>query len=121
MGHYAYELHKATTTMNKENFDEVLVKIKEEVSKDKWKGYGWRDAVLNAETFEEALEEFGILLEYEGNGNYRPVINDVYVSNFFGSLTHIVAPYMTDGEIQVEDDYGVVDIIFEDGKALIRY
>ena len=117
MGYYAYELHKATTTMNKESFDEVLTKIKEEVGKDKWKGYGWRDSVLNAETFEEALEEFGILLEDEGNGNYRPVINDVYVSNFFESLAYIVAPYMTCGEIEVEHDYGAVTIVFEDGKV----
>ena len=50
MGHYAYEIEKITTFINKEDFNKVLDRIKEEVNKDKWKGYGWRDSVLNAKT-----------------------------------------------------------------------
>lgn len=119
MGHYAYELKEATTFINKENFNEVLTKIKEEVGTDKWSGYGWRDAVLNAEIFEDVTKEFGIELIDEGNGDYRPFINNIYVSNFFKYLIHIVAPYMSDGEIQVDDEYGVVTIIFENGEAKI--
>lgn len=119
MGHYAYELKEATTFINKENFNEVLEKIKEEVRTDKWSGYGWRDAVLNAETFEDVTREFGIELIDEGDGNYRPFVNGIYVSNFFKYLIDIVAPYMTDGEIQVDDEYSKVTVIFENGKAQI--
>jgi hypothetical protein len=119
MGHYAYELKEATTFINEENFDEVLVKIIEEVATDKWKGYGWRDSVLNAVSFEDVAREFGIELIDERDGNYRPFINGVYVSSFFKYLIHIVAPYMSDGEMQVDDEYGVTIIVFENGEAQI--
>ena len=121
MGHYAYELKEATTTINKENFNEVLSKIKEEVGTDKWKSYGWRQSVLNAETLEDVAKEFNIKLVDEGEDNYRPYINDVYVSDFFKYLINIVAPYMTDGEIQVDDEYDEVTIIFNDGRAMYSY
>ena len=121
MGHYAYELKEATTTINKKNFDEVLTKIKEEVETDRWKSYGWRQSVLEAETLEDVVKEFNIKLVDEGEGNYRPYINDVYVSNFFKYLISIVAPYTTDGEIQVDDEYDGVTIKFEDGKEMIYY
>lgn len=121
MGHYAYELKEATTTINKENFNEVLSKIKEEVGTDRWSCYGWRQDVLEAETLEDVAKVFNIQLVDEGDDNYRPYINDVYVSNFFKYLINIVAPYMTDGEIQVDDEYDTVTIKFEDGKEMMCY
>ena len=121
MGTYAYELKEATTFIKKENFDEVLEKIKAEVETPRWSGYGWRQYVLNAETLEDVAKEFNIQLIDEGDENYRPYINDVYVSNFFKDLIHIVAPYMTDGEIQVDDEYDTVTIAFEDGNEMIYY
>ena len=119
MGYYANELREATTFINEESFSKVLTKIKEEVNTDRWKGFGWRDAVLKSETLEEALEEFSLQLEEVEEGNYRPVIHDVYVSFFFDYLIHIVAPYVTNGEIQVEHDYGSETIVFEDGQVQI--
>ena len=119
MGNYAYELKETTTTINKANFDEILAKIKEEVMLHLWWNYGWRENVLKAETLEDVTKEFGIELIDEGNGNYRPYINGIYVSNFFKYLVDIVAPYMTDGEIQVDDEYSKVTVIFENGKAQI--
>ena len=88
---------------------------------ESWKSYGWRDYVLNAETLEDVAKEFNIKLVDEGEGNYRPYINDVYVSNFFKYLINIVAPYMTDGEIQVDDEYDTVTIEFTDGREMIYY
>lgn len=117
MGHYAYEIEKITTFINKEDFNKVLDRIKEEVNKDKWKGYGWRDSVLNAKTLEDVAKEFGIQLTDEGGGYYRPVINGVYVSNFFTYLIDIVAPFMTYGEIKVDNEYGIVTIVFENGEV----
>lgn len=120
MGHYAYELEESTTLINKADFDTVLSKIKKEVNKDKWKGYGWRDSVLNAKTLEDVItKEFGIQLVDEDEGYYRPVINNVYVSNFFSYLIEIVAPFMTDGEIRVDDEYGIKTIEFEDAKVTV--
>ena len=121
MGHYAYELTEATTFINKKHFDKVLTKIKNEVKQDRWRGYGWRDAVLNTETLEDFAKEFNIQLIDEGNDNYRPYINDVYVSDFFRPLIHIIAPYMTDGEIKVDDEYDTVTIEFDNGTEMIYY
>ena len=121
MGRYVYELKEATTTINKGNFNEVLTKIKEEVGTSRWSCYGWKQHVLEAETLEDVAKIFNIQLVDEGDGNYRPVINDVYVSDFFKYLINIVAPYMTDGEIQVDDGYDTVTIEFEDGKEMIYY
>lgn len=117
MGHYAYEVQEATTLINKDCFNEVLSKIKEVVSKDKWRGYGWRSDVLNAQTLEDVAREFNIQLTEEGDGYYRPVIDSVYVSIFFDELIHIVTPYMTDGEIKVDNEYGIVTFVFEDGTV----
>jgi len=119
MSHYAYELKEATTFVNEKDFDKILVKIKEEVSAVKWQGYGWRNEVLNASRLEDVVGEFNILLMHEGNGYFRPIINDVYVSNFFSYLIDIVAPYMTDGEIVVNDEYDDVTIAFKDHVAVI--
>ena len=121
MGTYAYELKEATTFINKENFEQVLFEIKLEVETSQWAGYGWRDHVLDAKTLEDVAKIFGIQLIDEGDGNYRPVINDVYVSQFFDYLIDIVAPYMSDGEIQVNDGYDVVIIEFKDGKEMLHY
>ena len=117
MGHYAYEVQEATTLINKECFNEVLNKIKEAVSQDRWRGYGWRNDVLNAQTLERVAREFGIQLTDEGDGYYRPIINAVYVSMFFDELIHTVAPYMTDGEIKVDNEYGIVTFEFENGTV----
>ena len=120
MGNYAYETDYATTTINKRNFDKVLAKIKEEAATEQWKGFGWRDSVLKAETFEDVAEKiFGIELVDEGGGDYRPYIDGTYVSSFLKNLIDIVAPYMSNGEILIEDDYGEVNIIFENGKVQI--
>ena len=115
MGHYAYELKEATSFINKKDFNTVLEKIKEEVKTPKWSCYGWRNSVLKAETLEDFAKEFNIQLVEEENDNYRPEINDVYVSNFFRYLIEIIAPYMTNGEININDEYDDVLIVFENG------
>lgn len=112
MGNYAYELKEATTLINKKDFSKVLEDIKNEVRKKEWKCYGWRDDVLNAETLEDIARIFNIKLTYEGNGFYRPVVNNVYVSYFFKDLIKIVAPYMTDGKIMINDEYDDIVITF---------
>lgn len=117
MSHYAYEVKEATTTINKKDFENVLSKIKKEVATDKWVHYGWRNNMLNAETLEDVASEFNIQLADEGNGNYRPVINNVYVSNFFPKLIEIVAPFMTDGELVIDNEYNIVTIAFKNGQV----
>ena len=97
MGAYADELKEATTFINKKDFDEALMKIKEAVNTDRWSGYGWKHHVLNAKTLEDVATTFGIQLIDEGDDNYRPVIQNVYVSQFFDYLINIIAPYMTNG------------------------
>lgn len=112
MSFYAYELKEATTYINKKVFSIVLEKIKQEVRKNKWKCYGWRKTVLDADTLEDVAKEFDIQLANEGDGYYRPVIDGTYISDFFDCLIEIVAPYMTEGEIVVNAEYDIVKIKF---------
>lgn len=116
MSHYAYEVQDATTRINRSDF-EVVERIKDAARTEKWCGYGWRNELLDATTIEEVAEIFGIELVDEGEGYYRPFIDEVYVSHFFETMIDIVAPYMTDGVIKVDDEYNIVTIVFENGKA----
>ena len=119
MSHYANELQKVTAFIHEENFDKVLNDIKNTVATKRWLGFGWRENVLNARTLEDFTNEFAIKLVDEGNGYFRPVIKNVYVSTFFEDLIYIIAPYMTNGEIVVDDEYNNVTITFDDGKVRV--
>ena len=116
MSHYAYELNESTTYIKKIKYDEILTKIKKEVEKPEWNCFGWRNSVLNAETFEDVMYEFNIQLIDVNDDLARPVIEDVYVSAFFGTLLEIVAPFMTDGTMTIDDEYDQFEIIFKNGK-----
>ena len=119
MSHYAYEVQEATSFLDKENFELLggVEEIKNVVRTEKWCGYGWRNSVLEATTADDIARIFSVQLVDEGAGFYRPVIEDAYVSNFFKELINIVAPYMTDGEIKVDEEYNIVTIKYEDGKV----
>ena len=103
MSSYINEIKEATTFIHKDNFKTILHKIKIETAKSKWACYGWRNDILKSKTLRTALSIFGIKLADEGNGYYRPVIKDTYVSDAFEALITITAPYMTEGEIVVDD------------------
>ena len=119
MGYYAEELKEATTLISENSFKELLTKIKETVKNDRWAGYGWRDKVLDAASLDTVLNEFGIKLAYEGDSNYRPVIKSTYMSDFFRELIKLAAPYMADGNIQIDAGYAVLVVIFENGNVEI--
>lgn len=119
MGHYAYETKDATTFIDMSGF-ELVEDIKNAVRMEKWNCYGWRNDVLKAETVEEIANVFNIKLVDEEDGYCRPVIDCVYVSHFFSDLIKIVAPYMTDGVIEVDDEYNIVTITFENGKSKVE-
>ena len=103
MSTYVNELKKATTLVHEDDFKTILRKIKTEAAKSKWTCYGWRNDALKSKNLRTALSVFGIKLADEGNGYYRPVIKDTYVSDAFEALITIAAPYMTEGEIVVDD------------------
>ena len=103
MSTYVNELKKATTLVHEDNFKTILRKIKTEAAKSKWACYGWRNDILKSKNLRTALSIFGVKLADEGNGYYRPVIKDTYVSDAFETLITIAAPYMTEGEIVVDD------------------
>ena len=121
MGDYAYEVQEATAFLDMDQFIlcNGIKQVQDVVRTEKWCGYGWRDELLEAKNAYDVAKVFGIQLIDEGVGFYRPVINDVYVSSFFKELINIVAPYMTDGIIKVDDEYNIVTIQFEDGKATV--
>ena len=119
MSTYINELTEATTTINKSDFNEVLAKIKYAASADKWTQYGWRNDVLQAKTLIDVMNIFNIELSGDENGNYRPIINNVYLSSFFDDLVHIIAPYMTDGKIIVDDGYFTTIVTFNNHDVQI--
>lgn len=121
MSTHISECIEATTTMNKDDFDTVLANIKTAASLPKWKRYGWKDTVLEAKTFNDVMKEFNIGLVDMGNGNYRSVFNHVYVSDFFKDLLNIVTPYMTDGEIIVDDSYTITTITFNNNHMTMKH
>lgn len=121
MSHYATEIKKATCYIHSSDFETVRKEIQSVVNRDGWSHYGWHDEVLKATTLEEILSEFDIRLVNEYGNYYRPVIEDVYVSNFFDALIQIVANYMTNGKIKVDDEYGIVVVKFKDGVGTWKY
>lgn len=120
MGRYFNECTESTTSMNKKDFDIVLSKIKTAASSPKWKQYGWRDNVLKSESFYDVMKEFDIELSDDGEGNFRPIFNHVYVSDFFKDLFNIITPYMSDGFIIVDDGYTIATIKFKNHQAEIK-
>ena len=122
MSHYATEIKKATCYINSGDFAELRDRIKLVVGLNRWSSYGWRDAVRNAETLTDILSEFNIELERVYGNYYKPVINGAYVTEFFKlALVDMAARYMTNGKIVVDDEYKIITITFNDGKARISY
>lgn len=121
MSHYAYEVQEATAYLDGDLASNLnlVEKIKNVARTEKWCGYGWRDRLLEAKSIFEIARIFGIQLVDEGMELYRPVIDGAYVSNFFKELIDLVAPFMTDGEINVDDEYNIVTIQFEDGNVSV--
>lgn len=120
MGRYFNEYTESTTSINKNNFDIVLSKIKTAASSPKWKQYGWRNDILRAESFYDVMKEFGIELSDDGGDNFKPIFRHVYVSDFFKDLLNIVTPYMSDGHIIVDDGYTIMTITFKKHQANIK-
>ena len=112
MSHYIYDLEDATATINRKDFNTVLAAIKQEVKKPKWNRYGWKDDVLKAETLGKVAWIFDIGLCDASDGNYRPVFDGTYASDFFKYLLEIVTPYMSTGKIVIDDEYGKKSIDF---------
>lgn len=121
MSNYSYEVQEATSFLDMDKF--ILCggvkQIQDAARTEKWCGYGWRNDLFEAKNAYDVAKIFGIELCDEGVGFYRPVIENTYVSNFFETMIEVVAPYMTDGIIKVDDEYNIVTIKFEDGKATV--
>ena len=121
MSHYAYEVEEATAFLDMDHFIlfNGVKRIQDAARTERWCGYGWRDELLKAQTADDVARIFGIGLVDEGAGFCRPIIDGIYVSRFFDTLIDIMAPFMTNGFIKVDDEYNIVTIVFEDGKALV--
>ena len=116
MSHYATDIKKATCYMHIDDMEEVLGEIWETVKT--WNHYGWQSNVLEALTLPEALREFDIGIEHVYGNYYRPIFDETYCSAFFRELADIVAPYMTNGQIVVDNEYGIMTVGFEDGELV---
>ena len=112
MSHYIYDLEDATTTINRKDFNTVLAAIKQEATQPKWTRHGWKDDVLKAEILEKVAWIFDIGLCNVSDGNYRPVFDGTYASDFFKYLLEIVTPYMSNGKIIIADEDGKKSIDF---------
>ena len=120
MSSYINEIKEATTFIHKDNFKTILHKIKIEAAKSKWACYGWRNDILKSKNLRTALSIFGIKLADEDNGYYRPVIQNTYVSDVFEALTAIATPYMTEGEMVVDDGINKIIVsITKDNKITV--
>lgn len=120
MSHYATEIKPATCYIHKEDFNEILYRIKKAAEAKCWNCYGWQKAVLNANTLEDVAKEFDIQLLHEYGNYYRPYIFDVYVSDFFKTLIEIMSYFMTNGKIMVNDEYSDVTIKYKNGSVKIK-
>ena len=121
MSHYANEFREATCYINRADFVEAAAKIRGACQTEEWVGYGWRDDLLDAYDLFDVGNIFNIGFEPVYGNYYRPVIKDVYVSRFFDTMIKVVAPYMTNGIMEIDDEYGTHIIEYLNGELIHTY
>ncbi len=117
MSRYVTETKATTAAVNQDHFPVILAALKER-ARD-FNGYSWQEDFLKAPDLFAALLEFGIFLESAGEGYYKPVIDDVYVSAFAKDIIRIFAPY-TIGEIHLTDGLYDIAIVYTNDGYLIK-
>lgn len=120
MSNYMTDVKPSTAGFKEENKDAICTAIREAAMDKEWNSYGWVDVYRNAEKLEDQLDEFGITLREENNLLFFE-FNDVYESAFFETMMKKIAPYMEDGVILVDNEYGIMAYTFENGKEKTCY
>ena len=116
MSNYIFELEPATCAVKKNEIEAFAKAIKEAVSDSRWDHYGWKPNIMKAKDLYDIAKEFDIELIDEGDGTLRPYFNSTYQSGFFEDLTKIAAPFMTDGEIFINNEYSDIRIEYLNGE-----
>jgi hypothetical protein len=107
--------------MNRDNFSEVLVVVKGLV--EGTKEYSWVDSevVLNSETLEEALEEWGWVLEVNDDGDVEGIYFDREKSGDELELFKAIAPFVAvNSFIEMLGEDGLLWRYHFDGKTCIE-
>lgn len=118
----------STKSYFKEEHKEDLLKLAKSAAAAYAPGLsiGWRADVLNAETLADVAREFNITLYHTdslGDGvQVLPIVNETYRTDFFKQLLPLIAPYMSDGSIELLDsDYGLYVVEFKGGAVTVSH